>query len=120
MSTILVPVLNSLLFIRDSEVVDLPEIDGSASSWSTEFCVAVSCQPDSDGPTAITMDTIQNLRPNGILLLDHYLKTPSRKVVVEGVLANKILESAVAGENTRIRIWTDGHRGTEKVIIGLN
>lgn len=120
MSTIHVPVLNSLLFIRDSETVDLPEIDGSASSWSTEYCVAVSCRPDCDGPTAVTMDTIRNLRPDGILLLDYRLKTPSRKVIVEGVLANKILEAAVAGEITRVRIWTDGHRDTETVIIGLN
>src|SRR5215208_6518880 len=50
-----VPVPNSLLFIRDSATLERPGIEGSPHTWSTPSCVAVSCMPDCDGDTVITI-----------------------------------------------------------------
>ena len=50
-----VPVLNSLLFVKDSLTKDHPNINGIGSVWSTASCVAVSCLPDCDGPTEIIL-----------------------------------------------------------------
>lgn len=47
-----IAVLNSLLFIRDQSIEDIPEIDGNGAVWSTTSCVAVSILFDHlDHPT---------------------------------------------------------------------
>jgi hypothetical protein len=119
MTTVHIPVLNSLLFIRDPKLVELPVIGGTSAAWSTTACVAVSCLPDCDGPTTITIDPIERIKSDDPLLFEGTLQTPSRKVIVETVLAEKILEMAVPCENSRICIWTDGRRDTKRIVIGL-
>jgi hypothetical protein len=112
-------VLNSLLYVRDARKVDLPDIDGKGASWFTSSCVAVSCLPDCDGPTTIAIGAASELEVSGKPLFDKALKTPSRKIIVETVLDEIVLEQAVSGDITRVRIWTNGFRDTDRVIIGL-
>ncbi|HSS99962.1 MAG TPA: hypothetical protein VLK33_23165 [Terriglobales bacterium] len=115
-----VRVLNSLLFIKDAWTRDLPKIDGHGSFWATASCVAVSCMPDCDGPTEVTIEyPLQSKNIVGKLLFDETLETSSRSIVVETVLADKILEQGVLGATTRVQIWTDGFRDTNKIKIGL-
>jgi hypothetical protein len=115
-----VRVLNSLLFIKDARTKDLPKIDGHGSFWTTPSCVAVSCMPDCDGSTEVTIGDPLDLQSKaGKLLFDAPLKTPSKSVTVETVLAEKIFEQNVLSTTTRVRIWTDGFRDTDKVFIGL-
>jgi hypothetical protein len=52
-------------------------------------------------------------------LFDGNLSTPSGRVIVETVLGEKVLEHAAPNQTTRIRIWTNGRRDTDKVIIAL-
>ncbi|HZS63564.1 MAG TPA: hypothetical protein VFA53_03560 [Xanthobacteraceae bacterium] len=113
-----VRVLNSLLFIRDAYIKTLPLVDGNGAVWSTPSCVAVSCMPDSDGPTEIKIGASSELPGNrGKLLFDAQLETPSRRIIVETVLAKNVLERDVSNTVTRVRIWTNGLRDTNKVII---
>ncbi len=113
-------VLNSLLYIKDARARDLPIIDGRGSFWSTASCVAVSCMPDCDGPTEVTIEyPLQSKNIVGELLFDAILDTPSGSIIVETVLAEKVLEQNVLGATTRVRIWTDGFRDTNKIKIGL-
>jgi hypothetical protein len=114
-----IPVLNSLLFIRDARIRDLPAIDGNSPLWSTSSCVAVSCLPDCDGATEVTIGAVQELSERGAPLFDGRLNTPSQNVIVETVLGERILETKVPSLTTRLRIWTNGRRDTDKVIIGL-
>lgn len=115
-----VRVLNSLLFIKDARAKDLPMIDGQGSFWSTASCVAVSCMPDCDGPTEVVIGTPSELQDDAVkLLFDARLETPSRSITVETVLAEKILEKNALGTTTRVRIWTDGFRDTNRVVIDL-
>jgi hypothetical protein len=121
MKSISVPVLNSLIFIRDSKLEDLPEIDGLADFyWATRSCVAVSCLPDSEGKTTITIGTGLEIGQKKVPLFDRKIETPSRTIHVETVLANTILTAKVSGPQTRLRIWTNGHRATDSVIVALD
>ena len=113
-------VLNSLLFIRDSSIDALPTIDGSGSVWSTASCVAVSCLPDCDGATEIIIGDLAEVQSDAAkLVFDRLLETPSRTIVVQTVVGEKLLQREVSAAVTRMRIWTNGLRDTDKVVIGV-
>jgi hypothetical protein len=114
-----VPVLSSLLVIRDKDIRNLPEIDGHSSVWSTPSCVAVSCLPDSDGETRVVIGSVADVRQNGKPLFDARLMTPSGHVIVENVLGERILEMRAPKLDTRVTVWTNGFRDTDIVSIGL-
>jgi len=111
--------LNSLLFVRDPTIKDLPEIDGESSVWWTPTCVALSCLPDSDGETEISLGVAQDVVPTSSVLFDGDLWTPSRRIIVETVLGQVILEMRVPSRESRIRIWTNGQRDTNIVVVGV-
>jgi hypothetical protein len=113
------PVLNSLLYVRDERMRNIPEIDGNEAVWSTTSCVAVSCLPDCDGETEVTIGSAQEVKKDGTLLFDGPLATPSRILIVETVLGKTILQIGVPSSQTHVRIWTNGLRDTDRVIVGL-
>lgn len=115
-----VSVLNSLLFVRDSGVREIPHIDGNLAVWSTASCIAVSCLPDSDGATDVKIGLSQEIGASGDAIADLRLKTPSGAIIVETVTGQRILEMDVPNRDTRVRIWTNGHRDTDQVTIGLD
>jgi hypothetical protein len=117
--TVRLPVQNSLLYIKDSRTNDWPYIDGIQGVWTTLHCVAVSCLPDCDGETTLTVGTMDEVSQSEAPRFEGRLKTPSRRVVVDTVADEKVIEMPVLHTDTRIRIWTDGHLGTEFVIVGL-
>jgi hypothetical protein len=119
LESVRLPVLNSLIFLRDERTRNIPEIDGNGAAWSTPACVAVSCLPDCDGETEVTIGTVQEVTKDGALLFDGLLETPSRSMVVETVLRKTILQIGVRTSQTRVRIWTNGLQDTDEVIIGL-
>lgn len=114
-----VKVLNSLLYVKDALKTDLPAIDGIGAYWIAPSCVAVSCLPDCDGPTMIIIGAASEVQASGELLFDGLLETPSHKIVVETVLGKAVLEQSVPHNETRVRIWTNGFRDTDRVAIGL-
>jgi hypothetical protein len=118
-----VAITNALLFIRDARIPDVPDVDyGDGSSvWSIPTCVVITCLVDSEGDTGITIGDTSEVKPSNMLLLfDGTLETPSRKLMLEIVPDEKILEVSVPFATNRIRIWTDGrHRLAETVVIGI-
>lgn len=113
-------VQNSLLIIRDPTKWDPPKIWDPTAVWSTPSCVAVSCLSDCDGDTAVTIGAAEEVEHINSPLFDGQLETPSRTVVVETVLGEKVLEQNVSSANTRLRVWTNGRLDPDKVIIGLD
>jgi hypothetical protein len=111
---------NSLVYIRDPTLVDLPEITAQGASWHTSSCVAVSCLPDCDGPTTIVIGPSEEVGLDRRLVFDGHLPSPSRALIVETVVAQELLRVDAPGRTTRLRVWTNGHEGTDSVIIGLN
>src|SRR6266536_1971914 len=71
-----IPVLNSLLVIRDERSHDLPDIDRSNVVWWTESCVLVTCMPDCDGETHVTLGGVNEVVQDGKLIFDRRLETP--------------------------------------------
>ena len=115
-----VKVLNSLLYIRDARTKDRPKVDGNGAVWLTPSCLAISCMPDCDGTTEIIVGSVSEVKKlNGMLLFEGHLETPSRRVIVETVLGEQILERDVSDTTTPMRITTNGRRDTDKVIVCL-
>jgi hypothetical protein len=120
MKSISVPVLNSLVFIRDAESHNFPDIDGLSSYWATESCVAVSCLPDSEGETTISLASGSEVTRQSTALFDGEINTPSYGIVVDTVLGGKLFSASGLTAKTRLRIWTNGHRATDTIAIALD
>lgn len=119
-SSIKLPVLNSLLYLRDSATLDLPAVSEPTGFWWTSSCVAMSCLPDCDGETEITMGPTAEVVGARAPAFDRILITPSRRLILETVLISTILETDVPRTQTRVRIWTNGHFDTDTIVIGLD
>lgn len=111
---------NSLLYVRDPALRTLPEIDGLTAEWHTPSCVAISCLPDSDGPTTIAIGPSREVGRDKALVFDHVLDTPSRELIIEIVPGIEVLRVDVPRRMTRVRIRTNGNRDTDNVIFGLD
>jgi hypothetical protein len=116
-----IAVPNGLLFVRDSKNLNIPDLgDEGASCWSIPTCIMIQCLVDSEGETSITIGAANEVKTDRKLLFDGTLETPSRKVILEIVPGEKVLEMGVPFATNRIRIWTDGrHRLAETVVIGI-
>jgi hypothetical protein len=116
-----IAVPNGLLFVRDAGILNIPDLDDErASYWSIPTCVMIQCLVDSEGETSVTIGGANQVEPDRKLLFDGTLETPSRKVILEIVPGEKVLEMSVPFATNRIRIWTDGrHRLAETVVIGI-
>ncbi|NGN42210.1 hypothetical protein G6N74_14165 [Mesorhizobium sp. CGMCC 1.15528] len=92
-----IAVPNCLLFIRDAQNRDYPEIDGEEFFWRAPSCIAVGCLPDSEGDTAVSLGGMGDIPAGLVQIFDGEIETPSRKVVVDIVPGLKVLESEVSG-----------------------
>lgn len=113
-------VLNSLLYIRDPAINELPEIWDLLRIWATPSCVAVSCLPDSEGETEIVIGDSEDVALGAPPLFQGQIRTPSRTFIVETVDEEILLQVIVPSVETAIRIWTNGHPATDRVVIGLD
>jgi hypothetical protein len=110
-------VYDSLLFIRDPDVENIPEIDGLKLTWANPDCVAVSCQSDSLGETVVKLGRPAEDKMRQVLVFDGEINTPSRRVVVEDIHVERIFSLPVSSVRTRIRVWTEGAQDSEIVVI---
>lgn len=114
------PVLNSLLFVNDASNENIPEIDGKGGLWTNSSCVAVSCLPDSDGDTKIILGPVLEVGIAQHLLFEGSVNTPTRKLSVDTVLAEILLETDVPDTKTHLKIWTDGYPDSKIIIVGID
>ena len=119
LKTLNLPFSNALLYISDALTFDPPRIDEMTGFWTTPHCVAVSCLPDWEGETALTVGTMDDLVQRGPPRFDGRIKTPSRRIRVHNVLRETVLEMPVPHTDTRIRIWTKPNLDIDTVIVGL-
>lgn len=112
--------LNSLLFIRDPTTDDIPEISDIAPFWVTPSCLAVCCRPDCDGDTEVTIGTVEEMALARIPDIQIRLRTPSRKIQIETVGLEPVIEIRVRSSNTQIQIWTNDGIEPDKVIIAVD
>jgi hypothetical protein len=117
-----VAVPNGLLFVKDSMIADVPNEDygNAAPVWSIPTCLVVCCLIDCEGETDITVGAVTDILQQHKPVFDGILETPSRKLVLDLVSQEKVLEVGVPSPKNRVRVWTDGrHQCAETVVIGI-
>ena len=80
---------------------------GSGVVSSTDSCVAVGCRQDFDGPTEIHFGPASDVAPQGALVFDGELRTPSRELSVCSVKNDKLLSARVDADRTRVRVFVN-------------
>jgi hypothetical protein len=98
-----VAVPNCLLFVRDSMIDDVPNEDygNAAPVWSIPTCLVICCLIDCEGETDITVGAATDVLQQHEPIFDGTLETPSRKLVLDLVSKEKVLEVGVPSPNNR-------------------
>jgi hypothetical protein len=110
---------NSLLVISDRNGGKPPYPVWGAQILSTPSCVTVACYPSQDGETEVTLGAAHIVDPRTRPAFDSMLETPSHVVVVSTIEGETILREPVGAPFTRVRIWVNNPKFSDKVIIGL-
>lgn len=87
---------------------------------ATDTCILCMCMIDFEGETALTLGPASEVDANRAPVFDGILKTPGRKIVLETVWHDPLLEMATAGTETRVRIWTNRLMTPDEVIVGID
>jgi len=117
-SSIKIAPINSLIFISDSRQGQVPYPVRGAMILSTSSCISVGCYPEPDGPTEIVLGKLAEVDPGGSPAFGGDLDTPNGHITVSTVDRKTILDAAVPGKRTHVRIWLSHPRWPERVIIG--
>jgi len=103
-------------------IADVPNEDygNAAPVWSIPTCLVICCLIDCEGETDITVGAVTDVLQQHKPVFDGILETPSRKLVLDLVSQEKVLEVGVPSPKNRVRVWTDGrHQCAETVVIGI-
>ena len=87
---------------------------------ATDTCILCLCQVDSDGETDVAFGGSDEERMEVAPIFDGFLQTPGRKLALETVWADPILEMATATTETSVRIWTNRRLCPDRVRIGVD
>lgn len=114
-NTVRLPVPHGLLYICDPEASALPEVDGRGLYWWNNNGLALACRHEIAGETKIGIDGNAE-PPAGLSLLGEFdLLTPSRRLAVQFVPRQTILEVPVESQEVRVEVWTEGDTNTTLV-----
>jgi hypothetical protein len=108
---------NSLLLIMDRSIGEIPERMAGGLIALTPTCVAIGTLSEHDGSTRVILDDGSGPPAHGSPMFDGVMDTPGRKVAVCSVLDEVVLELAVAGERTRVRIWANDQVEPSEIYI---
>lgn len=96
----------------------LPEFVEGKLVLSTDTAVSVGCRANVEGDTTISLRSAAEVAPREGLVFDGVLKTPMRKLVVSTVEDDEVLGVDVSSRETRVRIWANGLRFPDEIVIG--
>jgi hypothetical protein len=106
---------HGLLYVCDPEASALPEVDGRGLFWRNNNGLVLACRHEVVGETKIGIDEGTEA-PAGLSLLGEFdLLTPSRRVAVQIVPRQTILEVPVESRKVRVEVWTEGDANTSLV-----
>jgi hypothetical protein len=95
---------NSLLFISDIKGGSDPEQTGDHLLW-TASSISITCYPWQDGPTKVTLCLSEDAELEGVPVLDGFIESPNREVMVSTVEWEVVLKQRVPDAHVRVRIW---------------
>ena len=67
----------------------------------------------------LTLGDMREVDPGTPPVLQVKLKTPSRKIALESIDIQTILEADVSGQETLVRIWANHPMSPDNVIVGF-
>ncbi len=112
-----------ILICDPTAKVDVPEWKkgGQRVVVATDTCISCVCLPDMDGETEFVLGAgsevaMQQASP----IFEGRLKTPGRKIALETVEGDRVLEMSTPGTETRIRIWTNRQLAPDKVRVAVD
>lgn len=110
---------NALIFISDASGGAVPTFVPKQSILATDTMIQVSCLPDMDGETQITIGPETEVGQAGPPVFDGMVKTPTHSVVVTTVEDHEVLAAAVPSRETRIRVWTNKTDEPDEIVIAF-
>ena len=99
---------NGLLYLMDTEHFDPPEVDEPRAVWRSESCIIIGCQPDTEGPTEIRINSSDAPPPDLVMVGSFDQAVPSRRLVLMTVPDDVIHEMDLQGPAAHVEVWTDG------------
>jgi hypothetical protein len=112
---------NQQIVICDpSSRVEVPVWRKGVPWVATDTCILCMCMIDFEGETTLTLGPGSEVKVDRVPVFDGMLKTPGRRVVLETVWHDPVLETATAGIETRIRIWTNRLETPDEVVVGVD
>jgi hypothetical protein len=120
MEEVIIAPSNSILFVSGSQKSEIPEITGGAAIWKTTSCVAFMTFPEQDGETRVILGRIEDVDPGRLADMDTTIETFQRRLIVEAVGREIVLETAVLRPKTRVTIWLSHPRWPKEVRVGYN
>jgi len=115
-----IPLPNGLLYLRDSESLDDPVVDGKGSFWRTDGVIAIACQGDVDGPTTILINGDAGSYAGLSLLTAFDLSVPSKRLSFETVPDDVFHEMTLDATVAHVEVWTEGHPNTATVLLKID
>jgi hypothetical protein len=111
----------SLIVICDPTAkVNVPDWPYGASLAASDSCILCGCYPEVDGPTQVTLGTIEDVRPSGPQVFEGTLKTPGFKIALETAEGDSILDMPTKMAETRVRIWANRDRAPNDLVVGID
>ena len=74
---------------------------------ASDTCILFMCYPEPEGPTELSFGTGDEVRVDGLPICERILKTPGRRIAVEGVDGDGIFSMATKATETRVRVWAN-------------
>jgi hypothetical protein len=109
---------NSMFFFQDAGGGKYPEIDQRLLRiWSTESCIITATLAFMDGETELIVSTED--APPGAPAFEAMLKTPSKILEVSTSENETLMRCNVAGNSTRVRVWSDHPSEPEHLFVAL-
>jgi hypothetical protein len=111
----------SVVLVTDPSNGEIPHSSSMREALiaSTQSCIAVGCMAEVNGETEFTLGLSQDVDPGMPPAFEGVLKTPSRRIVVRSVLGQVILDAAVSGQKTKVRVWVNDRKEPDRVVIGI-
>ena len=111
--------VNSLIFVCDQTRGITPSWQKDKQILWTDSCVSIACYPEQDGPTEVTLGTVDDVDPGFGPQFDGLLKIPSGILTVQNVVHELLLTISLSGQIVRVRVWLNHPRWADKVAIGV-
>jgi hypothetical protein len=108
---------SQVVILDPTAKVEVPLWKRDVPCVASDTCILFGCLHEQFGDTEITFGTADEVTSDLKLAFDGILKTPGRKIRVESVWADPILDAPTAGPETRVRVWSNRGVFPDKVVI---